>query len=84
MYPKTTVAMDSMGSLYIWEGEHVTEKKSNYWIVADGKEAHLFIQEGSCSLQSFICHLTPEENEELQKGYSIVTTNIPDDYFTQN
>jgi len=84
MYPKTTIAIDKMGSLYIWEGEHDTYMKSHYWIIADGREADIFIQEGACSMGDFLQYLSDEELEELKHGRTIISTNIPDDYFLQN
>ena len=74
-----TLQLDSMGSLHAWKGEHNPYRKSGYLYTVNGKEAELFIADWEVDYA--LEHLTEEEREHLKRGYSLITKNLPSDYF---
>jgi hypothetical protein len=76
---RTTLIIDSHGCLHIWKGfrkitYHPTLPK------ASGSEADLFIQ--SCdAIETIRDYITPRQANQLENGYVINCTTLPDEYF---
>lgn len=78
-YPTATLQMNSMGHVHAWPGDVQTGgNRQNK--TADGKESLVYFQLDS-DVQALKEYLTPDEWDDLQGGYRVVTTNFPDDYF---
>lgn len=81
LYPTTTLQMNSMGHLHMWQGEVKPVQTGKYNFAVNGKEADVYMQNQN-DVDSVLNYLSSEEKEELHNGYPVVTNSIPDDYFT--
>ena len=77
-----TIKMDAMGSLHIWEGD-VNPTGYKYTWRVNGKDADVYIQEGSEGVQSVLECLTPQEKDQLDHGWAVTTKRIPSEYFPE-
>jgi hypothetical protein len=73
---KKTITIDKMGCLHAWHGEQAIMWKSNYYPIAVNgskwNDSDLYIQNDGDVLD-FISNLPDEEQEMLNKGYTITT-----------
>jgi len=75
-----TIIKNSMGHLHIWKGKHKPLQVSKYNFTVDGKESDLYVQNQS-DVGAILDNLTPEEKEQIENGYPVVTNNVPSEYF---
>ena len=75
-----TIIKNSMGHLLIWKGKHKPLQVSKYNFTVDGKESDLYIQ-NQADVESLLENLPPEEKEGVENGYTVITKNIPSEYF---
>ncbi len=78
-YPSATIMSDAHGCLHLFEGSHIPSAHPTLPKVK-GKEADRFFQ-SQADIEAILGHLTDEEQEYVYEGYTIITKNIPDDYF---
>lgn len=75
----STLKLDAMGCLHMWEGKVIPEGYKYTWKAA-GREADVYIQnEGD--VESVLMNLTNKEANLLRMGYHFWTKNVPSDYF---
>lgn len=80
-YPETTVQKDGMGSLHMWKGNQNIVKVGTYlYKTKDGRDADVFVQ-NSDDVEAVLGNLNPEDREHVEKGFKLVTNEIPDEYF---
>lgn len=75
----TTLKIDAMGSLHMWEGDVLPVGYKYTWKAA-GKEADVYIQNED-DVISVLLNLTNKEANLLRMGYHVTTKNVPEDYF---
>jgi hypothetical protein len=81
--PVVTLQMDAMGSLHMWKGDFKPVQTGKYTFAVEGKEADVYMQNKS-DVDQVLNDLSPEQKQELVKGYPVVTSSVPDDYFMSN
>lgn len=75
----TTLKLDAMGCLHMWEGDVLPVGYKYTWKAA-GKEADVYIQSED-DVISVLLNLTNKEANLLRMGYHVTTKNVPEDYF---
>lgn len=80
IYPPSTIQMNKMGSLHVWQGAGKPVQIAKYNWEMDGREADIYVQHDG-SIADVLEHLTPEERRDVEAGWDVVTRNLPDDYF---
>ena len=80
VYPEITLQMNKMGHVHMWKGTGKIVKTGKYNYSMNDKEADVYFQNDQ-DVDAILNDLTPSERSEIEKGYTIVTKNIPDDYF---
>ena len=82
--PEATVSQNSMGNIHAWQG-HVDVNTSNprNHKDSDGNESKAYFQD-SGDIDAVKSSLHPAERKELEKGYPIHTTNLPEEYLQQD
>jgi len=76
---KCTIVQDSHGCIHIWKYTG-TFKYHPTLPTLNNSEADLFVQ--SCSaVETISDYLTKDQLNELNKGYPITSSSIPDEYF---
>lgn len=76
----STLKLDAMGYLHMWEGEVVPSGYMYTWKAA-GKWADVYVQSED-DVFHIMENLTNKEANLLRMGYHITTKRIPSDYFT--
>ncbi len=75
----STLKLDAMGCLHMWEGDVIPEGYKYTWKAA-GKWADVYAQNED-DVASIMENLTSRERVRLRVGFSVTTKNIPSDYF---
>lgn len=75
----STLKIDAMGCLHMWEGDVLPVGYKYTWKAA-GKEADVYIQSDD-DVESVLLNLTNKEANLLRMGYHVTTKNVPEDYF---
>jgi hypothetical protein len=75
----STLKLDAMGCLHMWEGDVFPIGYKYTWKAA-GKEADFYAQSEE-DVFHIMENLTNKERNLLRMGYHITTKNIPSDYF---
>jgi hypothetical protein len=75
----STLKLDAMGCLHMWEGKVVPSGYMYTWKAA-GKPADVYVQSED-DVFHIMENLTNKEANLLRMGYHITTKNIPSDYF---
>jgi hypothetical protein len=75
----STLKLDAMGCLHMWEGEVVPSGYMYTWKAA-GKPADVYVQSED-DVVSVMENLTSRERVRLRVGFNVTTKNIPSDYF---
>lgn len=75
----TTLKLDAMGCLHMWEGDVLPVGYKYTWKAA-GEWADVYVQNDD-DVESVLENLTNKERNLLRMGYHIKTKNVPSDYF---
>jgi hypothetical protein len=75
----STLKLDAMGCLHMWEGDVIPEGYKYTWKAA-GKWAEVYVQSED-DVSHIMENLTNKEADLLRRGYHITTKHIPSDYF---
>ena len=80
VYPPVTIKMNKMGHLHIWKGNVQPKQMGKYRWEVDGNGGDLYVDVTS-DVEEILNRLSPEEKEEIENGWTTVTTYFPDSYF---
>lgn len=75
----STLKLDAMGCLHMWEGDVFPHGYKYTWKAA-GREADVYVQSED-DVAHIMENLTSRERVRLRVGFSVKTKNIPSDYF---
>ena len=80
VYPPATLVMNAMGNIHAWSGTVDPVKVGKYNWQVDGKDSPVYFQVDT-DVRAVMESLTPEEQKDLDGGWTVHTTNFADDYF---
>ena len=82
-YPPATIQKNRFGHLHIWSGDKAIVKSGDNYKTTDNQESDIYVQDSS-DIDSILSNLHPDDREHVEKGFKLVTHDLPDDYFHQD
>lgn len=79
-YFMTTLKLDAMGCVHMWEENVTVVQYGKYSLSGNDREADVFVQHDT-DVEALREYLTDEERTDLDSGCTVITSNIPSDYF---